>query len=185
MDVEAVAMIERSPEERWTGATAIPVGFERLFRGEYERVVRVAYRVVGDRDEAEDVAQEVFLSFYRAHSADAAYASAWLHRAAAHTALNVIRGRARRVARETEDARTRERSTDPENAALERARARDVRAALARMPRGAAQLLALRHSGLSYAEVAAATGTKIDQVGTRLRRAHDAFRREVSRGQQR
>ena len=51
MDVEAVAMIERSPEERWTGATAIPVGFERLFRGEYERVVRVAYRVVGDRND--------------------------------------------------------------------------------------------------------------------------------------
>jgi DNA-directed RNA polymerase specialized sigma24 family protein len=53
------------------------------------------------------------------------------------------------------------------------------------MPRGAAELLALRYSGLSYGEVAAATGTKIDQVGTRLRRAHDAFRREVSHGQHR
>jgi DNA-directed RNA polymerase specialized sigma24 family protein len=53
------------------------------------------------------------------------------------------------------------------------------------MPRGSAELLALRYSGLSYAEVAAATGTKIDQVGTRLRRAHDAFRREVSREQHR
>lgn len=184
MDVEAVALIER-PEASWTGTAAIPAAFEQLFRAEYARVVRVAYRVVGDQGEAEDVAQEVFLSFYRAHSADAAYASAWLHRAAAHTALNVIRGRARRVARETEDARARERSADPEGTALERERARDVRAALARMPKDAAELLALRHSGLSYAEVATATGTKVDQVGTRLRRAHDVFRREVSRGQQR
>ena len=64
-------------------------------------------------------------------------------------------------------------------------RAREVRETLARMPRGSAELLALRYSGLSYTEVAAATNTKPDQVGTRLRRAHDAFRKEVSRGQHR
>jgi DNA-directed RNA polymerase specialized sigma24 family protein len=98
-----------------------------------------------------------------------------------------VRTRSRRVAREDRDARGRDgqMGADPEGAALERERAREVRATLARMPRSAAELLALRYSGLSYAEVAAATGTKIDQVGTRLRRAHDAFRKEASRGQHR
>jgi RNA polymerase sigma factor (sigma-70 family) len=99
--------------------------------------------------------------------------------------LNVVRSRARRTAREERDAADRAAVADPEGTALERERAREVRAALARMPRAAAELLVLRYSGLSYGEVAAATGTKIDQVGTRLRRAHDAFRREVLNGQHR
>jgi len=169
----------------WPLASAIPAAFEQLFRAEYARVVRIAYRVVGDQGAAEDVAQDVFIAYYRAHPADAPYAAPWLHRAAAHTALNAVRSRARRAAREERDALTPDASGDPEGAALERERAREVRAALARMPRGSAELLALRYSGLSYAEVAAATGTKIDQVGTRLRRAHDAFRREVLNGQHR
>ena len=169
----------------WPRVNAIPAAFEQLFHAEYARVVRIAYRVVGDQGAAEDVAQDVFIAYYRSHPADALYAAPWLHRAAAHTALNAVRSRARRTAREERDALTPDASGDPEGAALERERAREVRAALARMPRGSAELLALRYSGLSYAEVAAATGTKIDQVGTRLRRAHDAFRREVLNGQHR
>ena len=181
MEADAVALIERP----WLRATAIPAAFEQLFRTEYARVVRIAYRVVGDAGEAEDVAQDVFIAFYRAHPAEAPFAAPWLHRAAAHTALNAVRSRTRRTAREERDAAGREAVADPEGTALERERAREVRAVLARMPRGAAELLALRYSGLSYSEVAAATGTKIDQVGTRLRRAHDAFRREVLSGQHR
>lgn len=176
-----MALIERP----WPRSAAVPAAFEVLFRAEYARVVRVAYRVLGDQAEAEDVAQEVFLSFYRAHPADAPYAAPWLHRAAAHTALNAVRSRMRRAARDAAHESARDGATDPAETALERERAREVRAALARMPRGAAELLALRYSGLSYVEVAAATNTKLDQVGTRLRRAHDAFRKEVSRGQHR
>lgn len=172
-------------ERPWPRPAAVSPAFEGLFRSEYERAVRIAYRVVGDRAEAEDVAQEVFMAFYRSHPADAPYAGPWLHRAAAHAALNTVRSRTRRIARDAADARSRSAVADPESAALERERAREVRGTLARMPRASAELLALRYSGLSYAEVAAATNTKPDQIGTRLRRAHDAFRREVSRGQHR
>jgi len=181
VEAEAVVVSERT----WPRPAAISLAFESLFRSEYERVVRVAYRVVGDRAEAEDVAQEVFVAFYRSHPANAPYAGPWLHRAAAHAALNVVRSRTRRIARDAADARSRSAVADPEGAALERERAREVRTVLVRMPRASAELLALRYSGLSYAEVAAATHTKPDQIGTRLRRAHDAFRKEVSRGQHR
>lgn len=159
----------------------LPAAFERLFLAEYARVVRIAYRVLGERDEAEDVAQEVFLAFHRQHPDDAPFAAAWLHRAAAHSALNDVRSRTRRVIREAAVAADGPTAADPEAAALERERAREVRAALARLPEASAELLALRYSGLSYAEVAAACGIKADQVGTRLRRAQDAFRREVTR----
>lgn len=179
MDAHVVALSARTP----VAVAGLAPEFERLFRAEYARIVRIAYRVLGDAAEAEDVAQEVLLSFYRRHRADAPYAAPWLHQAAAHAALNAVRSRARRVVREERDASGHASITDPESQAIERERAREVRTALGRMPRSAAELLALRYSGLSYAEVALATGIKADQVGTRLRRAQDAFRKEVSRGQ--
>src|SRR5260370_26116063 len=69
----------------------VPDPFERLFLQEYPKVVAIAYRVLADRPAAEDVAQEVFLKFHRSHSPDSEPASGWLHSAAVHSALNVIR----------------------------------------------------------------------------------------------
>src|SRR5262245_51575469 len=114
-------------------AAPLPPAFEALFRKEYARVVAIAQRVVRDADEAEDVAQDVFVSFYRKHPAEAGYAPAWLHAAAAHTALNVIRSRERRGRRETAHATLHEVVVDPAVQA-ERSETRDeVRAALARL----------------------------------------------------
>ena len=78
--------------------------FEALFNHEYARVAGIANRVLGDPSEAEDVAQEVFIDFHRLHSASAQYAPAWLHRAAAHAALNRLRGSRRRQRRELAQA---------------------------------------------------------------------------------
>src|SRR5256886_7103720 len=78
--------------------------FEALFTAEYGRVVGIANRVLADPQEAEDVAQEVFIDFHRLHSATSAYAAPWLFRAAAHRALNRVRGRKRRERRELAQA---------------------------------------------------------------------------------
>src|ERR1700694_5653013 len=78
--------------------------FEALFTTEYARVAGIANRVLMDQQEAEDVAQEVFIDFHRLHSASAQYAPAWLHRAAAHAALNRLRGSRRRQKREVAQA---------------------------------------------------------------------------------
>jgi RNA polymerase sigma factor (sigma-70 family) len=156
--------------------------FERLFMAEYGKVVAVANRVLADRTEAEDVAQEVFLDFHRKHRADAGYAAAWLHRAAIHTALNRIRSRRRRERRELADARARDARAvvDPQQV-VEVAEDRQlVRDALSRLPTKAASVLALRYSGLSYVEVGTALGVGAGQVGTLLRRAEQALRKEMS-----
>ena len=79
--------------------------FEALFTAEYGRVAGIANRVLADPHEAEDVAQEVFIDFHRLHSASAQYAPAWLHRAAAHAALNRLRGARRRQRRERDRSR--------------------------------------------------------------------------------
>jgi RNA polymerase sigma factor (sigma-70 family) len=56
-----------------------------------------------------------------------------------------------------------------------------VRAALARLPRKQAVALVLRHNGLSYAEVAAALDLSTTSVGTTVRRAELALRKELNR----
>ena len=89
MNARALEATDAPTVAKAAGSTA----FERLFAAEYARVVRIANRVLADSSEAEDVAQEVFVSFERAHRADAQYASAWLHAAAAHRALNALRAR--------------------------------------------------------------------------------------------
>jgi RNA polymerase sigma-70 factor (ECF subfamily) len=167
--------------EATDGPTVVKAGssaFERLFAAEYARVVRIANRVLADGAEAEDVAQEVFVSFDRRHSADAPYAAAWLHAAAAHRALNALRARKRRAAREERGAAT-DGAIDPHEAAEASEQRRAVRDALRRIPERAASVLVLRYGGLSYAEVAQALGVNVGQVGTLLRRAEERLRKEL------
>ena len=157
--------------------------FERLFVQEYPKVVAIAYRVLADRTAAEDVAQEVFLKFHRSLSPDSERASGWLHAAAVHSALNVIRGERRRAQRESAHALDPVQTSiaNPEKVIEDAEGRREVRRALRQLPARTAALLMLRHSGLSYAEVATALGIKVGNVGTLLRRAEDALRKEVNR----
>ena len=162
------------------GRGAVRADLEQVFRAAYPRVVAVAARVLGSRAEAEDVAQEVFLSFGRS-SVPAGESLGWLSVAAAHTALNHLRSGRRRVAREEAVGAGAAASDDVADAVAARDERRHVRAALARLPRKQAVALVLRHSGLSYAEVAAALGLSPASVGTTVRRAESALRKELIR----
>ena len=167
---------------RGAGRSAVlSPAFERLFRSEYARVVSIAHRVLADQDGAEDVAQDVFLSFYRAHPGDAEYAAAWLHAAAAHSALNALRARGRRGRREAAQAVSADTPAGDDPAELVTAAETqdEVRAVLARLPERSAALLALRYAGLSYSEIAAALDVRASSIGTLLRRAEESFRREM------
>ena len=159
---------------------AVRADLHEIFHREYGRVVGVAARVLGSRDQAEDVAQDVFLSFGRS-SVPAADARAWLCVAAAHTALNVVRsGRRRATREETAAARDGAVVSDVADAVVTLEERRRVRAALARLPRKQAVALVLRHSGLSYGEVAAALDLSPGSVGTTVRRAESALRKELN-----
>jgi len=159
---------------------AVRADLEQVFRTAYPQVVAVAARVLGSRDEAEDVAQEVFLTFGRS-SVPAGEASGWLSVAAAHTALNHLRSGRRRAAREEAAGDGATVCPDVADAVVTLDERRHVRAALARLSRRQAIALVLRHSGLSYAEVAAALDLSPGSVGTIVRRAESALRKELNR----
>jgi len=156
-------------------------GFEDLFEAEYASVVRVAARVLMQPSAAEDVAQEVFLEFHQRYPHGHPSAPGWLRLAAAHRALNQLRGERRRFQRELRTGPERESRENPETLALATETRREVRAALGRIKRRHGALLLLRYSGLSYGEVATALSIPVTQVGARLRRAEAALRKEVDR----
>lgn len=159
---------------------AVRADLEQVFRSAYPRVVAVAARVLGSRSEAEDVAQEVFLTFGRS-AVPAAEASGWLSVAAAHTALNHLRTGRRRASREVAAGNGAAVAPDVADAVVTLDERRRVRAALARLPRRQAVALVLRHSGLSYAEVASVLDLSPGSVGTTVRRAESALREELNR----
>ena len=160
---------------------AVRADLEEIFRGNYQRVVGVAARVLGSRDQAEGVAQDVFLSFGRS-SVPAAEARGWLCAAAAHTALNQIRSGRRRASREENAAAADDAAVaDVVEAVVTLEERRRVRTALTRLPHRHAVALVLRHSGLSYADVAAALDLSPGSVGTTVRRAESALRKELNR----
>jgi RNA polymerase sigma factor (sigma-70 family) len=174
---------ERTKRVARTGSArgAVRADLDEIFRRDYQRVVDVAARVLGSRDHAEDVAQDVFLSFGRS-VVPAGEARGWLCVAAAHTALNVLRSGRRRATREETAAATQDAVvSDVAEAVVTREERTRVRAALARLPRKQAVALVLRHSGLSYAEVAAALDSSPGSVGTTVRRAEIALRKELNR----
>jgi RNA polymerase sigma factor (sigma-70 family) len=163
-----------------SGRHGIRQDLEQVFRADYARVVGIAARVLGSRNQAEDVAQEVFLAFGRT-SVPAEEAGGWLAVAAAHTALNLIRAGRRRTAREEHAGNAPSTASDVADAVVTREETRQVRTALARLPRKQAVAVVLRHSGLSYAEVAAALDMSPGSVGTTVRRAESALRKELTR----
>ncbi len=153
--------------------------FEAAFRSYYEGVYRLLFRLVGSRDEAEDLAQEAFLRLYRQDfAAERRHNTrAWLYRVATNLAHNARRGNLRRVGREdrAESQGLVATAPDPAEAALRQSERESVRRALARLPERQARLLLLRHSGLSYKELAEVEGIAPTSVGTLLARAEAAF----------
>jgi RNA polymerase sigma factor (sigma-70 family) len=168
--------------ERWErpdGGSAV-ADFECFFRDHYRTVVRLAYSVVGDSQGAQDVAQDVFLAAYRRFPGDFERAAGWVRVAAVHTALNLLRGERRRDKRQLLVQGVRS-LPSAEDTVIDRESRAEVRRVLCRLPHRSAAVLVMRHGGMSYVEIAEALGVKVGNVGTLLRRAESALRKEMDR----
>jgi RNA polymerase sigma-70 factor (ECF subfamily) len=148
--------------------------FRAVFERHYPTVVRALQRVTGDDAEAEDLAQETFVSlgWHRFPAGKAHNLRAWLLRSAINRAFIARRGRLRREGREA--AAGLQIVGDRPAPDAHRVRQR-VRAVLLDLDERACQLLVLRAVGLSYGELAEVVDVAPSSVGTLLARAHRAF----------
>ena len=171
--------------------------FETLVVAHQRLVFGLALRVVGDRADAEEVAQDTFvrayhaLAGYEAERVAAMRLRPWL----AQIALNLARNRVRRRPpphRPLEDgdgqplAVAAPAAAEPAELA-ERRVERDVWVGLlAGLPRGQREAVVLRHvEGLPYAEVAEVLGRPVGTVKTHVHRGVRQLRERLEAGKER
>ena len=153
--------------------------FEQVFHACYGPVYGAAYRLLGNRAEAEEVAQEAFLRLHRQPPTRSSTPNlmGWLITVATNLAYNRLRSERRRRRREEQVSLPAQPMDAADETDVGGERARRVRRVLAQLPERQTLILLLRHSGLSYAEVAEQLGVAPGSVGTLLARAERAFRR--------
>ncbi len=151
---------------------------EEAFGEHWSWVCRTLHYLVGDWDEAEDLALQVFVQLHQKLPDDVQEVGSWLHRVAMNTGYNALRSRQRRQRYEQAAGMVRLQQTaqcDPAIEVEQRETRRNVRQVLAGMNRRGAQLLVYRMMGLSYAQIAAAVNVAPGSVGTLLARAQRVF----------
>lgn len=155
--------------------------FDALFNQQWERVCYVVYRLVGDWQEAEELAIDAFLKLYHRLPDGNQNPGGWLYQTVTRLGLNALRARKRRKYYEEEAGKLRLFENRSEDTATEAERSLtrvQVRQVLSRMKPRSAQILILRYSGLSYAEMAQALEIQAASVGTLLARAEQEFEKE-------
>ena len=156
--------------------------FDELVGRYREPVVRLAYRLTHDADEANDIAQDAFLRAYRRlgdFEAERPFAR-WLFVIARNASLDALRRRKRAAAFVPEQS-AESQVADPEETVLRADEAERVRAALRTLPpryRDAIELYYLH--GLRYREVADALDVPLGTVKTLISRAKRRLRDEFA-----
>lgn len=146
---------------------------------------RVAFRVTGSADDAEDVVQETFIRAYRQLATwdGRAAVGTWLHRIAVNCALDLLRSRQRRP----EDSGKEETIMshhDPTSLQERHAHGSEIRAAVARamasLSANERTAFVLRHfEGMSIDEIGRALGTKVNATKHTVFRAVQKLRQEL------
>lgn len=171
-----------------------PGAFDAIVRTHQDRVYAFCLRMLADREDALDVAQEVFLSAYRnlAGFRGEASLSTWLLRIAANRSLNRIRQRATRAAREVMSIEPEGdgdapfqppgREEDRPDRMVESRETREIlEAAIANLDEDSRMLVLLSDvEGLSYEELSEAVGIPLGTVKSRLHRARMALRKMLA-----
>lgn len=178
---------DRDLVQRWQAGDES--AFEELIGRHENRVYRLLYRMMGSREDAEDLTQETFLSLHRhghRFRAESRF-STFVYRVAANAALNRRRSLGRGRAR-IERLKTRQAAGDdlpssprsPEDSTLGGELSDHVRAALdALSPSLRMPVILYDIEGLAYGEIARVLGIAEGTVKSRIHRARQALRERL------
>ena len=163
----------------------VPPTWDEVVREHADRVYRLAYRLSGNRADAEDLTQETFVRVFRslAEYTPGTF-EGWLHRITTNLFLDMVRRRQRiRFDALPEDAgdRLASREAGPEQAYEQMNLDPEIQQALDELPadfRVAVVLCDLEQ--LSYEEIAATLGIKVGTVRSRIHRGRVLLRQALA-----
>lgn len=153
--------------------------FEQILKAYGEVVYNVSLRVVRHKEDAEEVAQEVFLTLYRKLRGFEGRSSlkTWIYRITVNTAINFAK-RAARMKDKTVGYDETNEPADAHSEAQERTEGEYAGKVVDRLLQMLSEeqraCIVLRNvEGLSYEEIAGALGININAVRSRLKRARE------------
>ena len=158
--------------------------FEILVNRHQTSVLNLIYRFIGDRTQAKDLAQEVFLRVWQAAKSykPKAKFTTWIYRITANLCLNELKSSRRkkwlhftvlmRIMRIPVGGDFPDSSPSPEDLLLAKERSRQISDALQSLPDNQRMALILkRYDDLSYQEIAQILGCSVSAVESLLVRA--------------
>jgi RNA polymerase sigma-70 factor (sigma-E family) len=155
------------------------ITFEEAFPVLVRDAYRVAYRLLGDRADAEDVAQEACARAYSRWSSVRDHAEPWCVRVASNLALDRLRGRSRSLRRDTALANVGDVTPAFSGVSADRV---DLVKALAALPRRQRETVVLRYLGdLTEAQTADVLGCSVGSVKTHSSRGLAKLREVMPR----
>ncbi|MDD7429105.1 MAG: sigma-70 family RNA polymerase sigma factor [Oscillospiraceae bacterium] len=139
------------------------------------QIIRLCYTYVKNKEDAEDIAQDVFLELMRRNQQfeDAEYEKAWLMRTAVNKCKNLLKSSRVKRTVPLEDEYT-DNDSNPENQKEDNA----VRDAVLALPEKYRTVVHLFYfSEMSIKEIAVVTGVNTATVGTRLARGREQLKK--------
>jgi len=172
------------------------ISFEKLVKEYREKIVNVIYQFIGDKEEAEDLAIEVFLRVYRARERykPRAKFTTWLYKIAANLCLNEIRKKTRfqtvslseSIPSEAEEKlmlieKIADSSPSPQDILEEKERNTLIRKAIDSLPAKQRIAIVLQiYEGLSYKEISKILNCSVKSVERRLYRARTNLKEKLA-----
>lgn len=190
---------ESTPSEELMVAVANgdKFAFEILVSRHQTRILNAVYRFIGDRTEAEDITQEVFLRIWRAAKRyrPTAKFTTWAYRITANLCINQLKSANRKrifsfLQRSDEQSAPQEEAASdvygqtapsPESLLLAEEERRRIWAAVQSLPAKQRMAVVLkRYEGLSYSEIAESLGCSVSAVDSLLVRAKRSLRKKLA-----
>ncbi len=165
-----------------------PLAFEVLYDRHGGAAYSLAYRIVGDRNGAEDVAQEAFLSIWRSNARfDRARGSvrSWVLSVVRNRAIDALRRGGSRASKLDQDddavleARPAAEMTEEE--AIRRETSRELRGAIESLPEDQSKVIELAYfGGFSHSEIAEMLSMPLGTVKGRMRLGLEKIRVQIA-----
>src|SRR6185295_19089084 len=160
----------------------LPEDFERIFQEHHALVYRVAYRVTGSGEDAEDVLQTLFLRLLRREMLPDIERNpkAYLHRAAINIALDIVKQKRRSVSPADIEDQLEDSKAQPDRQHQSSQIQEWLRTALSDLNPKAAEIFVLRHvEGYDNTEIASMLGTSRGTVAVLLFRARARLKKSI------